>query len=63
VEASGTSAPIVGKWQGVHDCEGIAETLADAGFSAAVIVENIVGNRCAATGRRPLARHKGGLAL
>ena len=31
-------------WQGVHDCEGIAEALADAGFSAAVIVETIVGN-------------------
>jgi hypothetical protein len=31
-------------WQGVHDCEGIAEALGAAGFDEAVIVENIVGN-------------------
>jgi hypothetical protein len=44
VEASGTSAPIVGKWQGVHECEGIAEALAAGGFDEGVIVETIVGN-------------------
>lgn len=44
VEASGTGAPIVGKWQGLHDCEGMAEALAAGGFEERVIVENIVGN-------------------
>ena len=44
VEASTTTAAIVGLWQGVHDCEGIAEALGAAGFDEAVIVENIVGN-------------------
>ena len=43
-EASGTRAAIVGVWQGVHECEGIAEALASAGFDEAVLVENIVGN-------------------
>ena len=44
VAPSGTDAAIVGVWQGMHVCEGIAQSLADAGFSAAVIVETIVGN-------------------
>jgi hypothetical protein len=43
-EPSGTTAAIVGIWQGVHECDGMAEALADAGFDEAVIVENIVGN-------------------
>ena len=44
VEASGTSEAIVGMWQGIHECEGIAEALADGGFDEAVIAETIVGN-------------------
>lgn len=43
-DTSGGSPAIVGVWQGVHECEGIAEALATAGFEEAVIVENIVGN-------------------
>jgi hypothetical protein len=43
-EPAGTSAAIVGVWQGVHECEGIAEALGAAGFDEAVILENIVGN-------------------
>jgi hypothetical protein len=41
---SATNAAIIGIWQGVHECEGIAEALAAAGFDGAVIIENIVGN-------------------
>ena len=37
-------SPIVGKWVGRHECQGIADALAAAGFDAAVILENIVGN-------------------
>jgi hypothetical protein len=43
-DVSGGSAAIVGVWRGVHECEGIAEALATAGFDEAVIVETIVGN-------------------
>ena len=35
---------LVGLWRGEHDCEGIAEALADAGFDEPVIIENVVGN-------------------
>ena len=31
-------------WRGEHDCEGISNALAAAGFDEAVIIENIVGN-------------------
>jgi hypothetical protein len=43
-EPSATTSPIVGVWRGEHQCEGIAEALADAGFSESVIIETVVGN-------------------
>lgn len=44
VAPSDTSAGIVGKWQGEHECDGIAAALAEAGFDETVVVENLVGN-------------------
>ncbi|HEX7196763.1 MAG TPA: hypothetical protein VF364_08015 [Candidatus Limnocylindria bacterium] len=41
---SDTSAAIVGVWEGEHECEGIADALAEAGFEETVVIENIVGN-------------------
>lgn len=38
------TAAIVGVWRGEHECEGIANALAEAGFDESVIIENIVGN-------------------
>jgi hypothetical protein len=43
-EPSMTDAPIVGVWRGEHECEGIANALAEAGFDESVIIETIVGN-------------------
>lgn len=38
------ASPIVGVWVGRHECQGIADALAAAGFDLSVILENIVGN-------------------
>jgi hypothetical protein len=43
-EPSTANAAIVGVWRGEHQCEGIADALAEAGFDESVIIENIVGN-------------------
>jgi len=43
-EPSTADAAIVGVWRGEHECEGIADALAEAGFDESVIIENIVGN-------------------
>lgn len=44
IAASEPTSTIVGVWRGTHDCDGIADALADAGFDESVIIENIVGN-------------------
>ena len=43
-EPSTVDAAIVGVWRGEHECEGIADALAEAGFDESVIIENVVGN-------------------
>jgi hypothetical protein len=43
-EPSVAVTAIAGVWRGAHDCEGISDALAEAGFNEAVIIENIVGN-------------------
>ena len=43
-EPSMSNAAIVGIWRGEHECAGIADALAEAGFDESVIVETIVGN-------------------
>jgi hypothetical protein len=43
-EPTGTSAAIVGVWQGVHECEGIVEALTAAGFDESVVIDAVVGN-------------------
>jgi hypothetical protein len=44
VEPSAIPSAIVGVWRGEHDCDGIAESLTNAGFSESVIIETVVGN-------------------
>jgi hypothetical protein len=44
VVPSEAASAIVGVWQGVHDCDGIADALTEAGFNETVVIENIVGN-------------------
>ena len=39
-----TNSAIVGVWRGEHECVGIADALAEAGFDESAIVETIVGN-------------------
>ena len=38
-------------WRGEHDCDGIAEALANAGFSDSVIIETVVGNELVSAAR------------
>jgi hypothetical protein len=43
-EPSTADAAIVGVWRGEHECEGIANALAEAGFDESAIIEAIVDN-------------------
>lgn len=38
------TAPLVGSWVGMHDCDAIVGALRGAGVAEAVVLENVVGN-------------------